>query len=424
MAEAGGAEVVDQVGRLVAVVAEDEAGEQGALGRRQRPRTVDERAPYAVRGAAGGVAVAVVTDVLHPQLAGDVLLGQPPAHVAGRGAHRADDGDALARLTGLQRRGGAAVGPCLQMARARPDLDPHAAGQALRIGDQRHHALIGRRWHGRRARPCRHGQGTGQQCGAEAQQRRPPRQQRRRHDDRARATAARARPPTRRARSRRPVPPPTRRSSLFLAVERDRGKRGPSLCERGASPSITSMRVHPDATVAVPAGPIAYRRRLRSVGPFMALAPPFVALVAAASLWRFTDCSGESCVTSGAAGWLLAAMALPTSLVVGMPWEAGSVRYVVTGVTSALVWMGLGYLAARRRHALTGGRLAGLVARVRVVPARRVGGRTGGPRPPRLCGAAPRVPVATPISPPAQGRGMRRAWPGRCRARRGGRRRP
>jgi hypothetical protein len=108
------------------------------------------------------------------------------------------------------------------------------------------------------------------------------------------------------------------------------------------------MRVHPDATVAVPAGPIAYRRRLRSAGPFMALAPPFVALVAAAALWRFTDCSGESCVTSGAAGWLLAAMALPTSLVVGMPWEAGSLRYVVMGVTSALVWMGLGYLAARR----------------------------------------------------------------------------
>jgi len=33
---------------------------------------------------------------------------------------------------------------------------------------------------------------------------------------------------------------------------------------------------------------------------------------------------------------------------VGMPWEAGSLRYVVMGVTSALVWMGLGYLAARR----------------------------------------------------------------------------
>ena len=108
------------------------------------------------------------------------------------------------------------------------------------------------------------------------------------------------------------------------------------------------MRVHSDAAVAVPAGPVAYRRRLRTVGPFMALLPPLVALVAARFLWQFTRCSGEACVTQGAAGWLLAAMALPTSLVVGMPWEAGSIRYLVMGVTSALVWMLLGYLSARR----------------------------------------------------------------------------
>lgn len=108
------------------------------------------------------------------------------------------------------------------------------------------------------------------------------------------------------------------------------------------------MRVHPDATVAVPAGPVAYRRRLRSVGPFMALGPPAVALAAAGMVWQFSRCSGEACVTSGAAGWFLAAIALPTSLVVGMPWEAGNLRYLVMGVSSAVVWMGLGYLAARR----------------------------------------------------------------------------
>jgi len=108
------------------------------------------------------------------------------------------------------------------------------------------------------------------------------------------------------------------------------------------------MHVHTDAPVAVPAGPIAYRRRLRSVGPFMALVPPGVALIGAAMVWQFSRCSGEACVTSGATGWLLAAMALPTSLVVGMPWEAGSLRYLVMGVTSAFVWMSLGYLAARR----------------------------------------------------------------------------
>jgi hypothetical protein len=108
------------------------------------------------------------------------------------------------------------------------------------------------------------------------------------------------------------------------------------------------MRVHLDAGVAVPAGPVAYRRRLRTTGAFMALVAPGIALAVAALVWRFYPCSGTSCVSSGAAGWLLAAMALPTSLVVGMPWEAGSVRYTVMGVTSALVWMGLGYAAARR----------------------------------------------------------------------------
>ena len=108
------------------------------------------------------------------------------------------------------------------------------------------------------------------------------------------------------------------------------------------------MRVDPEAPAAVPAGPVAYRRRLRSFGPFMALVPPAIALVAGAMVWQFARCSGESCVTSGAAGWLLAALALPTSLIVGLPWEAGSSRYLVIGVTSACVWMALGYLAARR----------------------------------------------------------------------------
>src|SRR5262249_39357264 len=126
------------------------------------------------------------------------------------------------------------------------------------------------------------------------------------------------------------------------------GGKGLSATSGLGAPSITGMRVHLDAAVGVPGGPVAYRRRLRTTGAFMALIPPGVALAVAALVWRFYPCSGTSCVSSGAAGWLLAAMALPTSLVVGMPWEAGSVRYTVMGVTSALVWMGLGYAAARR----------------------------------------------------------------------------
>jgi hypothetical protein len=101
-------------------------------------------------------------------------------------------------------------------------------------------------------------------------------------------------------------------------------------------------------TTAVPGGPVAYRHQIRTFGPFMALVPPGVALISAALLWRLYPCSGTSCVSSGAAGWVLAALALPTSLVVGMPWEGGGSRYALMGVTSALIWITLGWIAAKR----------------------------------------------------------------------------
>jgi hypothetical protein len=78
------------------------------------------------------------------------------------------------------------------------------------------------------------------------------------------------------------------------------------------------------------------------------LIPPALALVAASLVWRLYPCTGTDCVSSGAAGWILAALALPTSLVVGMPWEGGTGRYAVMGLTSAVLWLGLGWLAARR----------------------------------------------------------------------------
>jgi hypothetical protein len=85
------------------------------------------------------------------------------------------------------------------------------------------------------------------------------------------------------------------------------------------------MRLSEEA-VAVPAGPLAYRRRLRQLGPLMALLPPGVALL----------CAG------------LAALALPTSLVVGMPWEGSAARYLVMAASSVALWMLLGWMAARR----------------------------------------------------------------------------
>jgi hypothetical protein len=108
------------------------------------------------------------------------------------------------------------------------------------------------------------------------------------------------------------------------------------------------MRVSGEAAMAVPAGPVAYRRRVRLLGPVVALLPPGMALLSAALLWRLYPCSGTSCVSSGAAGWILAVMALPTSLVVGMPWEGSAGRYAVMTITSVVLWMALGWMAARR----------------------------------------------------------------------------
>jgi hypothetical protein len=98
----------------------------------------------------------------------------------------------------------------------------------------------------------------------------------------------------------------------------------------------------------VPAGPVAYRRRLRAGGPLAALVIPGLALLAAVLIWRLYPCTGLDCVKSGAGGWALAALALPTALVAGMPFEAGTLRYTLMLISSGAVWGGLGYLAARR----------------------------------------------------------------------------
>jgi hypothetical protein len=100
------------------------------------------------------------------------------------------------------------------------------------------------------------------------------------------------------------------------------------------------------------------RRSVLALGPFLALVPPLLALLAAVALWALWPCSGTGCVPSGATGFLLAGLALPTALVLGLPWQGGTVRYLAVVATSALLWMVLGGWAARRaaRHVITGWR--------------------------------------------------------------------
>lgn len=97
----------------------------------------------------------------------------------------------------------------------------------------------------------------------------------------------------------------------------------------------------------VPDGPVAYRRRLLRWGAPMGLVVPGAAMLLALALYRLSPCDGIACVQNLGV-WLLAAMALPTALLWGVPLESGAGRYAAAAVTSAIVWAALGHLAARR----------------------------------------------------------------------------
>ena len=97
----------------------------------------------------------------------------------------------------------------------------------------------------------------------------------------------------------------------------------------------------------VPDGPVAYRRRLLRWGAPMGLVVPGAAMLLALVLYRLSPCDGIACVQNVGV-WLLAAMALPTALLWGVPLESGAGRYAAAAVTSAIVWAALGHLAARR----------------------------------------------------------------------------
>jgi hypothetical protein len=94
-------------------------------------------------------------------------------------------------------------------------------------------------------------------------------------------------------------------------------------------------------------GPLAYRRHLRTFGPLLALVVPALALATSTLLKPVVSCTG-TCAPQVAASWVLPALAFPTTVLWGIPLEGGSVRYAGAAVTSMLVWLGLGWLAARR----------------------------------------------------------------------------
>jgi hypothetical protein len=93
----------------------------------------------------------------------------------------------------------------------------------------------------------------------------------------------------------------------------------------------------------VPLGPRAYRSKLRGSGPIVALVPPAVLGVFSLVLLR-----GHTSLVRGVAGFLTAVCAAPGLLVAGAPLRSGRNVYLGAVAGSAVLWMLVGAIAARR----------------------------------------------------------------------------
>lgn len=93
----------------------------------------------------------------------------------------------------------------------------------------------------------------------------------------------------------------------------------------------------------VPLGPRAYRSKLRGSGPLVGLIPP-----AALGLLSLLLLRGHTSLTRGVAGFLTAVLAAPGLLVAGVPLRSGKSVYLGSVAASAVLWMILGAIAARR----------------------------------------------------------------------------
>ena len=96
-------------------------------------------------------------------------------------------------------------------------------------------------------------------------------------------------------------------------------------------------------TEAVPDGPRFHRRMVRKNAARAALMIPVATGLVAAILLTGSDSAWR-----GIPGFVLAIMSLPTLPLTGIPVMGGALRWLVAIVTSAIVWMFLGLVAARR----------------------------------------------------------------------------
>jgi len=115
-----------------------------------------------------------------------------------------------------------------------------------------------------------------------------------------------------------------------------------------AAPRATPQPMRAQQPTAAPRQPVdpanaARRRSIRSTGPVVALIVP-AALGATALLLLW----GSTSTGRGVGGFALALLAAPALPAAGVPLRSGAQVVLLAVAASALLWLGLGWFAARR----------------------------------------------------------------------------
>lgn len=97
------------------------------------------------------------------------------------------------------------------------------------------------------------------------------------------------------------------------------------------------------SSVRLPDGPRAYRTRIRTLGPVYALLVPALLGVCGLLLLR----SSQSAMR-GVLGFAACVLAAPALIAFGVPLTAGSDAYRPAILASAVLWLVVGLIAARR----------------------------------------------------------------------------
>ncbi len=97
------------------------------------------------------------------------------------------------------------------------------------------------------------------------------------------------------------------------------------------------------ALPVVPGGPRAFRYRIRRLGPLAALVPAAVLSVASYGLLH-----DNAATSRGIAGFAAAVLGAPALMAFGVPLASGSSKLMLGALVSAVLWLLVGLVAARR----------------------------------------------------------------------------